>query len=166
MKFELKPLSRESIERSLAKADRYRLLNEPEQAESICRDILRIDPGNQQVLVTLLLALTEQFSRRWADATSRAGKVLEHLEDPYEKVYYAGLVAERKARAKLKQHIPGADHTAYRFLREAMELFEEAEKQRPKGNDDPILRYNSCARTIMDASLKPSPEDDFIPLLE
>jgi hypothetical protein len=34
--FDLKPISIASIPRALEKAERYRLLNEPEQAESIC----------------------------------------------------------------------------------------------------------------------------------
>ena len=50
---ELKPISKEAIPSALAKAERYRLLNEPRLAESICRDVLRTDAGNQQGLVIL-----------------------------------------------------------------------------------------------------------------
>ena len=59
--FELKPISHESVAGALAKAERYRLLNEPGEAESICRDILEIEPGNQQALISLILALTDQI---------------------------------------------------------------------------------------------------------
>jgi len=165
MKFKLKPLSRESIERAVSKAEHYRLLGESEEAESICRDIMRVDPGNQQVTVILLLALTDQFPRRWKASIARVQDVLSQLEDPYEQAYYAGIIAERKARARLRQHFPGAGDVAYRFLHEAMKLFEQAQELSPGGNDDAILRWNSCARTIMDASLEPS-DDDFVPLLE
>jgi len=48
----------------LTKAERYRLLNEPEEAESICRDILDVDPTHEAALVNFLLALTDQFPRR------------------------------------------------------------------------------------------------------
>ena len=58
--FELKPLSKDAIAGALAKAERYRLLNEASEAESICLDVLNIDPANQDALVTLLLALTDQ----------------------------------------------------------------------------------------------------------
>jgi hypothetical protein len=33
-------------------------------------------------------------------------------------------------------------------LLKAMELFERAEALRPPTHDDPILRWNSCARTL------------------
>ena len=55
--FNLKPISRDSIETALAKAERYRLLNEPNEAESICRDILEIDSANRQARISLVLAL-------------------------------------------------------------------------------------------------------------
>src|SRR4051812_7969768 len=60
--FELKSLTREAVPAALEKAHRYRLLNEPEQAESICHDVLRIDPDNQEALTTLILALTDRFA--------------------------------------------------------------------------------------------------------
>ena len=61
--FELKPISSAGIPRAIAKAERYRLLNEPEEAESICLDILQVDADNQEVLVMLLLAITDQFGK-------------------------------------------------------------------------------------------------------
>ena len=61
MTFELKTLHAEALPRALEKAERYRLLNEPSEAESICLDVLAIDRDNQAALVTLLLALTDQF---------------------------------------------------------------------------------------------------------
>jgi len=47
MTFELKTLSPESVPRALAKAERYRLLNEPVEAESICLDVLAVDPQSR-----------------------------------------------------------------------------------------------------------------------
>jgi hypothetical protein len=44
---ELKRLSAEGIPAALEKALRYRLLNEPAEAESICHDVPHIDPENQ-----------------------------------------------------------------------------------------------------------------------
>ena len=60
---ELKSLHKDAIPGALAKAERYRLLHEPWQSESICQDVLRIDPENEQALVTLILALTDQFDK-------------------------------------------------------------------------------------------------------
>ena len=60
-RFTLKPMSADAIPSAIAKAERYRLLNEPGEAESICLDILQIDPHNEDARVMLLLALTDQF---------------------------------------------------------------------------------------------------------
>src|SRR5882762_9062796 len=119
--FELKPLSREAVPAALEKAMRYRLLNEPAEAESICHDVLRIDPDNQQALVLLLLALTDRFSKGYAVGVTQAKEVLPRLRDPYEQVYYAGIICERRGKAVLYQGGIGAGGAAYGFLREAME---------------------------------------------
>lgn len=50
MNFELKILSPEAVPRALAKAERYRLLNDPGEAESICLDALRAAPHNQEAM--------------------------------------------------------------------------------------------------------------------
>ena len=166
MDFELKPLTPQAEGRALELARHYRLLNEPAQAESICSDILRVDEDHQEALTVLLLALTDQFTRRLGDSFHRARRVLAQLEDEYERAYYSGIVYERMGRAKLRQGVPGCSSAAYEALRQAMEFYERAEELREPGNDDPILRWNACARTIMDRSLRPSPEDTFIPMLE
>jgi hypothetical protein len=104
--FELKPLTREAIPKALEKAERYRLLNEPAQAESICLDVLQIDPGNQQALVMLLLALTDQFEQGMAGTVTQAREVLTRLTDEYARLYYAGIIAERRAGARLQHEAP------------------------------------------------------------
>ena len=86
---ELKPLSRDAVDAALAKAERYRFLNEPSEAESICLDILAVDASNQAALIILLLALTDQFGES-ADAHERARDTLALLESEYDKAYYAG----------------------------------------------------------------------------
>jgi tetratricopeptide (TPR) repeat protein len=157
---QLKPLSPEAIPRALEKAERYRLLNEAAEAESICRDVLSVEPYNQRALVTLLLALTDGFDEGVADAVPQAQAVLGQLKDEYERAYYAGIISERRAKARLKQGGPGSGYVAYGLLREAMERYERAEAVRPPGNDDALLRWNACAR-ILDRSpnLGPAPED-------
>lgn len=147
--FELKPLSKEAIPRALEKAERYRLIDEPWQAESICLDILRIDPENQQALITLLLALTDEFDKRLTECAGQAREVLPRLHSEYDRGYYAGIICERQARAQLNQSAPGSAVIAYHWLREAMSLYEKAEAIRPPGNDDAVLRWNTCARLIM-----------------
>ncbi len=153
--FELKPLSKEAIPQALEKAHLYRLLNEPAEAESICLDVLEIDPENQQALVTLLLALTDRFTKGYAIGATQAKEVLPRLKDAYQRAYYAGLICERQAKARLNQGTPGARFDAYEWLHEAMSWYEKAEAIRPPGNDDAILRWNACARILMRNNLMP-----------
>jgi len=157
--FELKPLSREALPTALEKATRYRLLNEPAEAESICLDVLRTDPDNQAALVILLLALTDRFSKGYGVSETQAQQLLPRLRSEYERVYYAGIILERKAKAQLQHGGPGAGFNAYELIREAMTCFERAEKIRPAGNDDALLRWNTCARIITRNQLGPRPEE-------
>jgi tetratricopeptide (TPR) repeat protein len=165
--FELKPLSQNAIPEALKKVERYRLLNEPRQAESICLDILRIDPENYDALRDLLLSLTDQFV---FDAAARkvgeARKILQRLPTEYERHYYAGVITERLAKARLGQGGPRSGFVAHQHLMEAMRWYEKAEALRPPDNDDAILRWNSCARVIMNHHLEAEPEEHVEPVLE
>lgn len=167
MKFTLKPMHAASIEKSLGKAHRYRLLNEPSHAESICLDVLAVDPDNQQAINILLLAITDQFERRLAERYRQALSIKDKLDDPYRRVYYDGLIRERRGLALYKRGGPGAGYVAYDWLRQAMEFYEEAEKRSPEGNDDAILRWNTCARFIMrHPEVKPEPTETGVRFLE
>ena len=164
MELQLKSLSPDAIPEALEKAHRYRLLNEPWQAESICMDILAVEPENQSALITLLLAITDQFGNQVP--VSRAREVLRSMQGEYERAYYAGIICERSARMHMKPGVPGANHIAYRMFVEAMECYETAEAHRPAGNDDAILRWNTCARTLMrHQELRPVPEERMEPVL-
>jgi hypothetical protein len=163
--FELKPLSRDAIPAALEKAVRYRLLNEPGEAESICLDVLGIDPENQQALVTLLLAATDRFGKGYAVGVTQVQEVLPRIREPYERAYYSGIVCERQAKAQLQNEGPACGLDAYEFLREAMTWYEKAEAIRPPGNDDALLRWNACARIIMRNKLTPR-DTGSEPLLE
>ncbi len=160
--FELKPVSKEAIPKAIEKAEHYRLLNDPEQAESICLDVLEADLDNQRALRVLVLAMTDQFaSSRGAADVKKARHYCARLTDEYERAYYSGIVCERQARAYLARN---AGFMAYAPFREAMEWYEKAERIRPPGNDDPILRWNSCVRTIRRERLEPRVEEGELPL--
>ncbi len=148
MTFELKRLSAAALPRALERAEHYRLLNEPWAAESICLDILVVEPANQQALKVLLLARCDEFAHDTGDAVQRAKEALARLTSDYERAYYAGLILERRAKARLNQRAPGAGFVAYEWLREAMTWYEKAESLRPAGNDDALLRWNTCARML------------------
>jgi len=164
--FDLKPLNKDAIPAALEKAMRYRLLNEPGAAESICQDVLQIDSDNQQALVTLLLAMTDRLEKGYAVGDTLIHDVLARLQDEYERTYYTGIFWERRAKARLSKGTPGSEFAAYDWFREAMKWFEKAEAIRPTGNDDAILRWNSCARIIMRNNLDPRPEETVEQFLE
>jgi hypothetical protein len=165
--FALKSLSTDAIPAALAKAERYRLLNEPVEAESICLDVLAVDPHSREALVTLLLALTDQFEEDLGGAAARAQDVLRRFDREYDRQYYAGIIAERRARAVMRHTTPGSHAAAYEYLRDAMTHFERAEALRPPGNDDALLRWNTCVRLLQrHPQMRPAAEERFEPMLE
>ena len=165
--FELKPISRDAIPRAIQKAERYRLLNQSWASESICLDILEIDPENQQVLVMLVLALTDQHSGVAASGVQRAKEYLARLRDDYQRMYYTGIVAERRGQALLASGAMGSGGMAYESLREAMQWYAKAEAIRPPGNDDAILRWNTCVRVLSGNShLAPAADTGYEPVFE
>ena len=164
--FSLKPLSRDAIPAALEKAMRYRLLNEAAEAESICLDILRTDPENQSALAILILALTDRFDKSYAVGESQAQEITARLSSDYERAYYSGIICERRAKAYLHLGSGGSGFNAYEKLIEAMAWYDKAEKLRSPGNDDALLRWNTCARIIMQNRLVPRGEETYEPSLE
>jgi hypothetical protein len=160
--FQLKPLHRDAIHTALAKAERYRLLNEPEEAESICLDVLDVDPDNQEARIALLLALTDQFGGD-SHAYNRAREVVASLSSEYDRAYYGGIAAERRAKAQFARHGDGT----YDWIVEAMQSYARAEAIRPPGNDDALLRWNACVRFLNRyQQLGPTEERQEIEMLE
>jgi hypothetical protein len=158
--FELKRLSHEAIPAALERAERYRLLNEPIDAESICEDVLTVDPDNQAALVMLLLSLTDQFSEQLGAPLARARAVVARLKDEYSRLYYGGLIAERAAKAHLRRGGFAAGHIAYELLREALAVYEQAAKLAPADNDEGVLRWNTCVRLLTsNPHVVPAPRD-------
>jgi hypothetical protein len=149
--FELKPLSHGAVPAALEKAKHYRLLNEPGAAESICLDILAVEPDNQEALVEIVLAMSDRFGKDYAVGDSRIQDFLSQIDDDYQRHYYTGIVYERRAKAVLAK----GGLNAYELFVQALGCFEKAEAIRPRGNDDAILRWNGCARVITRNNLAP-----------
>jgi tetratricopeptide (TPR) repeat protein len=146
MERQLKSISRSGIAEALAKVQHYRYLNQAEEAESICRDVLAVDPENQLALRLLGLTITDQFKGSLSDGFREAQSCFEKLSSPYERSYYMGILHERRAKAQMR-----AGHLAHSLLasfENALHCFEEAEKIRPTGNDDALLRWNRCLRLM------------------
>jgi hypothetical protein len=162
--FELKRISSDGIPHALERAERYRLLNDPAQAESICRDVLAADADNQEALRAIILSLTDQFGESGSGTSAREAQTyVLQLKDEYERAYYTGIVHERETRSYIarKNVVRSA---AYDGFRHAMEWYERAETLRPPGNVDAILRWNSCVRAIERERLEPESREPELPL--
>ena len=164
--FPLKRLSPAGVGPALQKAERYRLLNQPWAAESICLDILEIEAANQPALVLLLLSVTDQFGSPTGAGVARARDVLERIQSDYQRTYYAGIICERRGQALLARSEAGSESVAYSWFREAMDWYQKAEKIRPDGNDESLLRWNTCARLLnQNPHLTPKTDEAFQPSL-
>jgi hypothetical protein len=159
----LKSITKEGIQRALEKIERYRLLNEPAEAESICRDILQLEPEHQRAIAMLILSLSDQFGHGLSG--KEAHSLISLLKDDYQRAYYLGIVLEREAKAAITRGNFGSHFDAYEWIIDAIEAFEKAAAIRPAGNDDAILRYNACVRTIQRHHLTARVKDSE-PLLE
>ena len=103
-------------------------------------------PTNQLALVNLVLALTDQMPTDPL-AFGEAVATVDRLHAPYDRAYYAGIAWERRAKNRHRRG-HGAQQSVYEWLIKALELFEEAERLRPAGNDDAVLRWNACVRYL------------------
>jgi hypothetical protein len=158
MTMTLKPISPNAVPEAMQKAERYRLLNEPWAAQSICEDILRVSPDNQNAIILLVLAITDQIGDGVSEG--EALKAASLLRDGYHRAYYTGIIHERSAKSSIRSGHPGSKAAAANSLQQAMDWYEKAEAMRPQGNDDAILRWNTCARMIMkDPALEPREEE-------
>jgi tetratricopeptide (TPR) repeat protein len=142
--YELKRLTAANLEAAIAKAAHYRDLNQPEEAESICRDVLDVDTTHQTAWKILGLAITDRFASGEVGLLEAAIEAFEKLGEEYERVYHIGVAWERAAKAHLER---GEAHSAVTAFEHALELFASAEKMRPE-SPDPVLRWNRCVRLL------------------
>ena len=167
MDFELKAISPDNIEAAKEKAVRYRLINQPALAESICRDVLSVAPDDREAVITLLLSLTDQFTSPRGSRVREAIELVGHLEGDYDERYYSGMICERRGLAALAKAGPGSGPIAYDWLRRAMDHYESADEVGPEGNEEALLRWNTCARVIMrDRHVRPLPDEHVHTMLE
>ena len=163
---QLKKISKDSVPDALKKVERYRLLNEPNEAESICHDILEVDPENNDAQVMLILSLSDQIYER-TPAYDEAKELVHELEKEYDRHYFLGLICERRARAHFRRSSMGSGNVAYGWFQEALEHIDKAINTRPEGNDDAIFRWNAVIRTLeQHPSIQPHQENVEPQLLE
>jgi hypothetical protein len=121
VEFKLKSISSAGIPEAISKAELYRSLNEPEEAESICHDILAVEPEHQIAIRILGLAITDQFCGDASDRVAEAQELFQRLAERYEQLYYTGLMHERRAKAQMR--LGRAGHTLAPLFGEAMRCF-------------------------------------------
>src|SRR5260370_11156439 len=146
MDLKLKTISKSGIPEAIARAELYRYLNEREEGRSVWRDILAADPKHMLGLRTLGLAMTDQFTGGQSDRYADVEGIFQSLAEPYERLYYTGLLCERRVKAQLR--CGRAPHTLLPLWEKALQCFADAEKIHPPGNDDAILRWNRCVRLL------------------
>ncbi len=152
-------IDKDSIEDVLERAKQYRSLLQPDMTISICMDIFAVDKNNQEALVIYILALTDQLSQ--SESKVHQKKItdsIKRLDSKFLQHYYSGIFFERQARSLLKHSMSRS--FAYEAFIEAIAEFEIAEKMAPEHCADPILRYNSCIRTIKKENLQTRQEFD------
>lgn len=157
---ELKKIRAEAVPRALERIERYRLLNQPRVAESICHDILAVDESNQQALVGLVLALTDQFELEAKIGVNAALEYVPRLQGDYAQAYYTGIIWERHAKSRLNRGYPGAQFDAFDELQRALEFFDKAHELSPDGDDDAVLHWNACTRVIDSNKLEARPREE------
>ena len=145
MKHELKRLKDKNLGTAIALAKHYRDLNQPDEAESICRDVLEIEPANVDALRTLGLAMTDRFASQWMSLFEDACAAFKQLPTEYERAYYVGIAWERYAKAQAEA---GRAHNAIHAFEEAIGFFEEASNHAAKDDPAPILHFNRCVRAL------------------
>jgi hypothetical protein len=156
---ELKALPLCQTSTALAMAQCCRDVSEPEEAESICLDLLRVEPENQEALVLLLLARTDLLDEGLPGGVDRAREPLSKLIAEYDRAYYAGVICERQARYLLRSRGRHTSFIAWDWFQYAMDHFEEAARLLPE-RVEPALRFNACVRLIeRNRHCVPSPED-------
>ena len=155
-----KSLSKDFVPKALVKAKHYRLLNEPWQAESICRDVLAVEPEDQLAILYLILAISDQIGMHEVSSEAEAKELCTRLTNEYEQKYYRGIIEERLGKAALKRSSPRVKYIAYEYYRRAMKFYEEADNIHPEKNQDAVLRWNACVRTIQEFKLESAPEEE------
>jgi tetratricopeptide (TPR) repeat protein len=145
MAWKLKELGARNLAAAVTLAKHYRDLNQPEEAESICRDVLAVSGDDTEALRTLGLALTDRFPTAWMTLFDEACGVFAKLPSTYERVYYTAIAWERYAKAQLEA---GRAHNAIHAFEEALQGFSEAEKLGQADDPAPILHYNRCVRAL------------------
>lgn len=158
--YELEKIAPASIPAAMERAEHYRLTGESASAESICLDVLEVEPENQQGLILLLLSRTDQFTLGLPGQVERSREILPRLSSAYDRAYYGGIICERQGKYQLRQRGRRSGFVAWEWFQHAMEQYQEAKRLRQPANDNPILRWNTCARLIMrNPHCIPDPEE-------
>lgn len=77
------------------------------------------------------------------------------------------MICERRGITSLAKAGPGSGPIAYDWLRRAIDHYESADEVGPEGNEEALLRWNTCSRVIMrNHHVRPLPEEPEHTMLE
>ena len=106
----------------------------------------RLERRQPRAIITLVLALTDQFGGTSGVGNGEARALLGRIHDSYERAYYEGMICERWANAALRDH--KSETEVWSWFADALALYERAEKLAQPGNEDAVLRWNACVRVL------------------
>jgi len=157
--FEPKALPCEA-EAALELAERCLAEREPEEAESLCLDVLAIAPGNDRAALLLVRSRLALLDHARPEDVERARQALTGLSNEYDRLFYGGVLCTRRAKHQLRQRGAHSGASAYDSLRRAMEHFEAAARLAPE-SPEPVARWNACVRLIArHPACQPHPDRD------
>ena len=144
----LKSLSPAAIDGALRLAADSRQGGQPQTCESVCLDVLQVEPRNQEALRLLLLSHADRFDADSSQHEMAARDAQSRLTSEFDRAFYGGYILHRLAQAAIAGGSPSAARVVYELLSGAMASYEDAERVRPDGNEDAILLWNACHRLL------------------
>ena len=84
--------------------------------------MLKADPENQEALITLLLAVTDRFGKGYGVSDTQAKELLSRVKGEYERAYYTGILAERRAKAQARARHSRVESLCSRWFSRSDEL--------------------------------------------
>ena len=130
-----------------------------EETESICLDILELDPNHRSTLDLLLRCRIELLKKGLPQSVARAQELIPQLDSDFDQAFYSGMIREAQARYLLEKRGRATSGVAYSWFRHAMDDFAAASNL-DAGRVEPKLHWNACLRTLENnPQCVPPPED-------
>lgn len=98
----------------------------------------------------MILALTDQFpDGAHPQAAVEAEKAAARIQDEYKRLYLSDIIRERRGKAMLAAAVPARHGRRRNGCVKRCRATSVRKPLRPAGNDEAVLRWNTCARLLM-----------------